>query len=210
MYSSIGKGTGESMDRKKSIINMAKKKGIISNKDVEKAGIPREYIYRLCDDDILRKLDRGLYMLRDSPISEQFNLLEVVKKIPHGVISLISALNYHQLTTQIPHEIWITIKRGSWNPDFEYPKINITFASEKVFHYGIQEHIIDQTKVKIYSPAKTVVDCLKFRNKVGLDIAIEALKEVLRKKSACVDELMEAAKVCRVTKIILPYLEALV
>jgi predicted transcriptional regulator of viral defense system len=198
------------MDRKKTIIKIAKKKGIITNKDVEKAGIPREYIYRLCHEDVLKKLDRGVYVLRDTPESNQLTLLEVVNKAPQAVISLISALSFYGLTTQAPQEIWITLKRGSWRPGFDYPRINVTFVSENIFQCGIQEHILHHTKVKIYSPAKTVADCFKFRSKVGLDVAIEGLKELLRTKTSSVDELMEAAHICRVSKIILPYIEALV
>jgi len=198
------------MDRKKTIIKIAKEKGIITNKEIEEAGIPREYIYRLCHEDVLKKLDRGVYMLRDTPESSELNLLEVVNKVPQAVISLISALSFYQLTTQVPNEIWITLKRGSWKPGFDYPRINVTYVSENIFQYGVQEHILSHTKVKIYSPAKTVADCFKFRSKVGLDVAIEGLKELMHTKVSSVDELMEAAHICRVSKIILPYIEALV
>jgi predicted transcriptional regulator of viral defense system len=143
-------------------------------------------------------------------VTENSSLAEVAKRLPHAVVCLISALSYHEITTQIPHEIWLTIPRGSWRPDVEYPPLNLTYVSGPAYSFGIQEHVINGVAVKIYSPAKTVADCFKFRNKVGLDVAIEALREAWRSRKVTMDELVEAAGVDRVSKIMRPYLEATV
>ncbi len=126
----------------------------------------------------------------------------------NAVICLISALEFHNLTTQIAHSVWIAIENKKWAPKFEYPPIEIFRFSGLAFSFGVEEHEVDRITVKIYNPAKTVADCFKFRNKIGLDIALEALRETLRNRKASMDELWEAAKVCRVMNVMRPYLEA--
>lgn len=198
------------MDRKKQILNIADKYGVFKTKDIESAGIPRTYLYMLCKEGRLEKVGRGLFRSNNMTITENIDLIEVSKQVPRAVICLISALSFHQITTQIPHQVWISIPKGSWSPSIEYPPLSITFVSETPYSFGIEEHQMNGASVKIYSPAKTVADCFKFRNKVGLDVALEALREVWRSKKATVNELMEAAAVCRVAKIMRPYLEAIV
>lgn len=201
---------GNIMGRTQEIINIAKSKGIIRASDCKKSGISRNYLYKLCKAGKLLKMSRGLYSLTDIPVTEHLTFIEVAKRNPNAVICLISALSFHKLTTQIPHEVWISILRGSWRPNIEYPLLNISILSKDAYSFGIQEHKIKGIAIKVYSPAKTVADCFKFRNKVGLDIAIEALKETLRYKKATVDEIIKASQINRVTKIIRPYLEAIV
>ena len=201
---------GDSMSRQQQILELAMKKGIIRAEDVEAVGISRNYLYRMHKEGLLEKNAVGLYTLPEAPVTENSSLAEVAKRLPHAVVCLISALSYHEITTQIPHEIWLTIPRGSWRPDVEYPPLNLTYVSGPAYSFGIQEHVINGVAVKIYSPAKTVADCFKFRNKVGLDVAIEALREAWRSRKVTMDELVEAAGIDRVSKIMRPYLEATV
>ncbi len=198
------------MSREQQILELAGTKGIIRAEDVEAVGISRNYLYRMHKEGLLEKCAVGLYTLPEAPVTENWSLAEVAKRLPQAVVCLISALSYHGITTQIPHEIWLTIPRGSWRPDVEYPPLNLTYVSGPAYSFGIQEHVINGVVVKIYSPAKTVADCFKFRNKVGLDVAIEALREVWRSRKVTMDELVEAAGIDRVSKIMRPYLEATV
>jgi predicted transcriptional regulator of viral defense system len=198
------------MSRQQQILEIAREKGIVRAKDVEAVGISRNHLYRMHKEGLLKKSAVGLYTLPEAPVTENSSLAEVAKRLPRAVVCLISALSYHEITTQIPHEIWLTIPRGSWRPDVEYPPLNLTYVSEPAYSFGIREHVINGVVVKIYSPAKTVADCFKFRNKVGLDVAIEALREAWRSRKVTMDELVEAAGVDRVSKIMRPYLEATV
>jgi predicted transcriptional regulator of viral defense system len=198
------------MGRQKQILELAMKKGIIRAEDVEAIGISRNYLYRMHKEGLLEKSAVGLYTLPEAPVTENSSLAEIAKRLPHAVVCLISALNCHGITTQISHEIWLTIPRGSWRPDVEYPPLNLTYVSGPAYSFGIQKHVINGAAVKIYSPAKTVADCFKFRNKVGLDVAIEALREAWRSRKVTMDELVEAAGIDRVSKIMRPYLEATV
>ncbi|MFZ1984292.1 MAG: type IV toxin-antitoxin system AbiEi family antitoxin domain-containing protein [Desulfatitalea sp.] len=198
------------MSRQQQILELARTKGIIRAEDVEAMGISRNYLYRMHKEGLLDKSAVGLYTLPEAPVTENSSLAEVAKKLHQAVVCLISALSYHEITTQIPHEIWLTIPRGSWRPDVEYPPLNLTYVSGPAYSFGIQEYVINGVAVKIYSPAKTVADCFKFRNKVGLDVAIEALREAWRSRKVTMDELVEAAGIDRVSKIMRPYLEATV
>lgn len=198
------------MSRQQQILDLAREKGMIRAEDVEAVGISRNYLYRMHMEGLLVKRAVGLYVLPEAPVTENSSLAEVAKRLPHAVVCLISALSYHEITTQIPHEIWLTIPRGSWRPDLEYPPLNLSYVSGPAYSFGIQEHVLNGVAVKIYSPAKTVADCFKFRNKVGLDVAIEALREAWRSRKVTMDELVEAAEIDRVSKIMRPYLEATV
>ena len=198
------------MNRKQQIEQLVRQKGIIRAADVEDAGISRNYLYQMQKEGLLEKLSSGLYTLPEAPVTEHSALAEVAIRLPYAVVSLLSALSYHGLTTQIPHEIWVTVPRSSWRPQREYPPLNLTYVSGSAYSFGTEEHIINGVSVKIYSPAKTVADCFKFRNKVGLDVAIEALRETWRSHKATMDELVEAAGIDRVSKIMRPYLEATV
>ncbi|MDR3211989.1 MAG: AbiEi antitoxin N-terminal domain-containing protein [Planctomycetota bacterium] len=198
------------MGRQQQILELAREKGIIQAEDVKALGISRNYLHRMHKEGLLEKIAVGLYALPEAPVRENSSLAEVAKRLPHAVVCLVSALSYHGITTQIPHEIWLTIPRSSWRPEVEYPPLNLTYVSGPAYAFGIQEHNINGVMVKIYSLAKTVADCFKFRNKVGIDVAIEALREAWRSRKVTMDELVEAAGVDRVSKIMRPYLEATV
>jgi len=198
------------MNRKQQILQLAGTSGIIRAKDAEMAGISRNYLYEMHREGLLEKISTGLYTLPNAPVTENSTMAEVAKRIPNAVASLISALIYHGLTTQLSPDIWLTIPKSSRKPKIKYPPLNLTYVSGTAYSFGIQKHIINGVSVKIYSPAKTVADCFKFRSKVGLDVAIEALRNARHSRKATMDELMEAAKVDRVLKIMNPYMEAIV
>jgi len=197
------------MDRKQRILEMTHQMGLIRPRDVEAEGIHREYLLRLYQSGELVRVARGLYALPGAQSSESASLAEVAKRVPKAVVCLISALQFHNLTTQIAHEVWIAIENKKWEPTFDYPPLKIVRLAEPAFSFGVEEHEVDRITVKVYSPAKTVADCFKFRRKIGLDIALEALRETWRSRKATMDELWEAAKVCRVANVMRPYLEAI-
>lgn len=197
------------MDRKRKILELAEQMGLVRPRDVEAAGIPREYLLRLYRNGDLVRVGRGLYALPGMQKSESLLLAEVTKRVPNAVICLISALQFHNLTTQIAYRIWIAIEHKKWEPTFQYPPLEIVRLSGNAFNFGVEEHEVDRISVHVYSPAKTVADCFKFRNKIGLDVALDALKETWRSRKATMDELWEASKVCRVANVIRPYLETI-
>jgi len=198
------------MDQKQKILELARQMGLIRPRDVEAAGIHREYLLRLYRNGDLLRVGRGLYALPGAQTSEYISFAEVAKRVPNAVICLVSALEFHHLTTQIAHSVWIAIENKKWEPKFEYPSLEIVRFSGPAFSFGVEEHEVDRITVKIYSPAKTVADSFKFRNKVGLDVSLEALQETWRSRKATMDELWEAAKVCRVANVMRPYLEAVI
>ncbi len=143
------------------------------------------------------------------PASEHISLLEVNCRVPKAVICLLSALKFHEIGTQVPNEIWIAIDVKAWAPKIDSPAVRIVRFSGNALHFGIQQKKINGLKIRVFSPAKTVADCFKFRNKIGTDVALEALRDCYRKRKASMDELWEAAKVCRVANVMRPYLESL-
>lgn len=197
------------MDRKQKILELARQMGLIRPRDVEAAGIHREYLLRVFRNGDLERVGRGLYALPGTQTSEYLSLAEVAKRLPNAVICLISALQFHNLTTQIAPQVWIAIENKNWEPSFDYPPLEIVRLTGPAFSFGVEEHKVDRITVKVYSPAKTVADCFKFRNKIGLDVAMEALRETWRSRKSTMDQLWEAAKVCRVANVMRPYLEAI-
>lgn len=198
------------MKNKEKVLKIVKKKGMVTAGDLEKMGVYRNLIYEMCNDGLLVRQSRGLYSATDTQLSEHLSLIEISKKSPNSVICLVSALSFHGITTQMAHEVWIAVKRGSWIPKYDNPPVNVTVISGDAFDFGVEKHKVSGVEIKIYSIAKTVADCFKFRNKIGLDVAIEALKETLRSRKATVDEIMEAAQICRISSVIRPYIEAVV
>jgi len=192
---------------KKKIMGLMRRGGVLRSKDLNPYGIARVSLKRLVQRGQIQRASRGLYTLPDAA-TEHHSLAQVCKRVPHGVVCLVSALRFHDLTTQNPFEVWIAIDQKAWRPQIESPSLRIAHLSGKALTSGVEEHPIEGVKVRVYSPAKTVADCFKFRNKVGLDVAIEALREYRRKYPTRLDELWRFAKICRVERVIRPYLEA--
>lgn len=173
------------------------------------AGIHRKMLYAMRDAGLIEKLERGLYRLADLPPLGNPDLVSVAMKMPAGVICLISALSFHEITTQVPHEVYVALKRGTEPPRLKHPPVRFFWFTGEAFTEGIETPKVDGVLLRIYSPEKTVADCFKYRNKVGLDTAIEALKLYRERKHVKVNELIRFARVCRVEKVMRPYLEAL-
>lgn len=191
------------------LLDLVRRRHILRAQDLDKANIPRNYLNRLAKRGHLHKLGRGIYTAATLPASEHISLLEVSRKIPKGVICLLSALRFHEIGTQAPHEVWIAIDVKAWTPRITSPAVRIVRFSGDALHYGIQEKEISGGTIRVFGPAKTVADCFKFRNKIGLDVALEALRDTYRGKKATMAELWAAAKVCRVANVMKPYLESL-
>jgi predicted transcriptional regulator of viral defense system len=183
--------------------------GMVRPRDIEAIGLPREYLIRLHRQGKLNRSGRGLYTLPDASVTERHSYAEVAKRVPEAVICLLSALAFHEITTQSPASVWIALRQGARRPVLTSPSLRIVRLSGPSLTEGIENRQVEGVPVRVYSAAKTVADCFKFRNKIGLDVAIEALKDCLRQKKASVNEIYRYAKICRVSNVIRPYMEAL-
>jgi predicted transcriptional regulator of viral defense system len=187
--------------------------GILHARDLKAQGIPREYLWQLHQKGLLERAGRGIYRQPNGEVTENHSLVEAAQRVPRGVICLLSALRFHGLTTQTPFEVWIAIDRKSHRPngshDDHLTPLNIVRFSGEALTKGVEEHSIEGVTVKIYSPAKTVADCFKYRNKIGVDVAVEALRDCWQERRASADELWRYAKICRVANVMRPYMEAI-
>jgi predicted transcriptional regulator of viral defense system len=195
--------------RKEQVIEVVKEKGVLRPRDLDSYGIPREYLSRLCERGLLQRVGRGLYVLADAKVTEYQTLAEASKRVPQGVLCLLSALQFHGLTTQAPFEVWMALEQRAWQPQVDRPRMRFVRFSGPAFESGVEEHRIEGVLVKVYCPTKTVADCFKYRNKIGLDVAMEALRDCRSQRKCTNDELWQYAKVCRVAKVMKPYLEAI-
>ena len=182
--------------------------GILRTSQAKALGIDPKIISEMQEAGLINRISRGLYRLADYPPLAYPDLVVVTSRVPKAVISLISALAFHNLTTQVPHKVYIALPQSVRKPRIEYPKLDVIWLSEASYRNGIEDHLLDGVSVPIYSSAKTVADCFKFRSKVGKDVAIEALKDYIRLSGADVDELLKFARVNRVENVMRPYLEA--
>jgi len=190
------------------VLEQVARLGILRPRDLD-ASVPRVTLTRLVERGLLERLGRGLYRLPEAKVTEHHALVEVCKRAPRAVVCLLSALRFHDLTTQDPFEVWLAIDVKAFPPHVDHPPLRIVRFSGDALSFGVQEHKVEGAMIRVTSPAKTVADCFKFRNKIGLDVAIEALREYRRKRLP-IDEVSKAAKVCRVSRVMRPYLEATV
>ena len=188
---------------------LLRRKQAFSVSDAMHLGIPRSLLAYHCAQGRLRRLCNGVYEPMDAPGSPYPELEQLVKKNANFVVCLLSALQIHEFTTQLPGEFWIAMPRGGTIPKLNAGSVSCVHLTEKVYRSGVMEKELYNLKFKIYSPAKTVADCFKFRNKIGMDVALEALREGHRRKLFTIPELIAEAQVCRVVKIISPYIESL-
>jgi predicted transcriptional regulator of viral defense system len=197
------------MSKTELVLDLVRRIGVVRPRDLDAHGIPRIYLTRLVRRGLLERVGRGLYTLPDAEVSEHRTLAEAARQVPHGVVCLLSALRFHELTTQNPFEVWMAVHHKAWSPRSDGPPLRIVRMSGSAFDSGVEFHQIEGVTVRVYGAAKTVADCFKFRSKVGLDVALEALRDYRRAYPAGMDDLWRYAKICRVSSLIRPYLEAL-
>jgi len=194
---------------RQNILDLAAERGLIRPRDLTERGLPTVALTRLVRQGRLQRVGRGLYALPDRPVSEHNALAEVARKHPQAIVCLLSALRFHDLTTQSPFEVWLAIPNKARAPKMDYPPLRIVRFSGEALNVGVEDHVIDGVPVRVTSVARTVADCFKFRNKIGLDVALEALQEAWRAKRVSMDELWQYATLCRVTNVMRPYMESL-
>jgi predicted transcriptional regulator of viral defense system len=182
--------------------------GMLRMAEAVRAGVHRRTLYALRDAGVLEQLGRGLYRLADAPSLGNPDLVAVARRVPKGVVCLLSALAYHNLTTQIPHEVYLAVPRNAEPPRIDYPPVRVFRVGSRAFAEGIETHQLDGVKVRVYSREKTLADCFKYRTTVGLDTAVEALRRYRDQGRVNADALLRAARACRVENVMRPYLEA--
>ncbi len=192
------------------ILRLARQKGILRVRDLIEVDIHPEYLRRLCAAGVLQRSGRGVYLLVEGDYSENVSLVEAARRVPHGVICLLSALRIHEIGTQNPHEVWMMIDQRAALPRIDYPPMRFFRASGKAFTSGVEIRRMDRANVALYGVAKTIADCFRYRNKIGFDVALEALRDCLRYKRATIDDIWKYARICRVEQVMRPYLEAMV
>lgn len=184
--------------------------GAIRPRDAEGWGVPRKHLQRLYEQGYLQRTARGVYVPVDAEPAVTQSLVEVAARVPSGVFCLLTALRFHDLTTQNPFEVWVALPPRARRPRLEYPPLRVARFTGAAFTEGIGEHpvgAVGGTTLRVYGPAKTVADCFKYRNKIGLDVALEALRDYRRKFRGGGDPLWHYAQVCRVASVMRPYLE---
>ena len=192
------------------VLELVREAGILRPRDLEERGLSREHLRRLHRRGLLQRSGRGLYTLADAELTENHSVAAACKRVPRGVVCLLSALRFHDLTTQLPFEVWMAVHPKARRPKLDHPPLRIVRFSGKSLSEGVEEHLVEGVSVRVYALAKTVADCFKYRNKIGLEVALEALREFWRDKRGTMDELWRYAEICRVTNVIRPYLESLI
>ena len=191
------------------LIELVRSQGLLRPCDLTAQGIPRVSLTRAVRRGQLERVGRGLYGLPGRQVSEHGSLAEVARRVPKGVVCLLSALRFHGLTTQAPFEVWLAIENKALAPKLDYPRLRIVRFSGVAMTEGIEEHVVDGVTVRVTGVAKTVADCFKYRNKIGLDVALEALRDAWHARRMTGDDLWHFAKVCRVANVMRPYLDSL-
>ena len=190
------------------VLELARELGVLRVKDLTSRGIHHEYLRRLCEQGQMERVSRGLYRLTDADVTEHATLATVSKRFPNSILCLLTALRFHGIGTQNPREVWMALRRGTAIPRNVNLPVKFMLFSEASFSTGIEDHVLENVPVRITSTAKTIADCFKYRNKVGLDVALEALREAVRQRKCTANDIWGHAQACRVTNVIRPYLEA--
>ena len=192
------------------VLKLAKKAGTVTTRQVVASGVHRQVLTRMVNAGQLERISRGVYALPEHPVTENHGLALVAAKVPQCVVCLTSALAFHGIGTQLPHEVSIALPRGAHRPTLDYPPIRVVRFTGESFSEGVEEYAIEGQQVRVYCPAKTLADCFKFRNKIGLDLALEALREGWKMKLFTMEEVRRYAAICRVERVMKPYLESVV
>jgi len=198
-----------SAKRRKQALRIIKEMGLSRPGDLEARGVARTHLYGLVQQGLVVREARGLYSVRRHPRTADHTLAHVAKRVPAGVLCLLTALRYHGLTTQSPAEVWVALPEKARRPRLDYPRLRVARFSGAALSEGVETHHIEGVDVRIYSAAKTVADCFKYRNKVGVDVAVEALRDFSRRHRGKATELARFARICRVTRIMQPYLDSI-
>ncbi len=194
--------------KRQRVIQLFNKRRFLRPRDLDEFNISREYLNKLYVEGVLERPSRGLYVLPDSQPSELRTIVEACKLVPKGTVCLLTALRIHELTTESPFEVWMAIGEKDRKPKIAYPPLRIVRHSGQSLSHGVEHRKIEGVTISVYSPAKTVADCFKYRNKIGLDVAIEALRDCRKQKKATNDEIWKAAKICRMANVMRPYMES--
>lgn len=193
-----------------SVLALAEKRPTIRTSDATQLGVPRITLTRLVKQGELVRIARGVYTHAKRKSTEFDSLLEVAAKSQQGIFCLLTALRFHRLTTQSPFEIWLAIPNKARAPNIDYPPVHIVWYSGLALTEGVETHMVEGQPIRIYGIAKTIADCFKYRNKIGIDVALEALHDAWRQQRVTMSQLYHFGKICRVEKIMRPYLESLV
>lgn len=191
------------------VLDAIEELGIARPRDLEKRGIPRSQLYRLVRAGMVERQARGIYVVREHPYSAHHTMAHVATRVPAAVFCLLTALRFHDLTTQAPARVWIALPPKARKPSLDYPRLRVARFSGPSLEEGIEVHEIENVDVSVYSAAKTVADCFKYRKKIGVDVAVEALSDFTRKHRGKADELTHFARICRVDRVMQPYLDAI-
>ena len=192
--------------RTQRVLQIVREAGVLRPRDLDPHGIPRQYLRILHDRGLVRRVGRGLYVASDAEFTENHGLALASKRIPGAVVCLLSALRFHELTTQSPYEVWMAVGKRTLFSKKATAGVRIVRFSGQALTSGVEKHRLEGVPVRIYNPAKTVVDCFKYRNKTGLGVALEALRDCWHQRRATMDELWQHAKICRMTNVMQPYL----
>jgi len=191
------------------VLKLVREMGVLRPRDLKSIGVPRVYLMQLVERGELLKTGRGLYVVAGATLTENHSLAEAAKLSPKGVICLLSALRFHGLTTENPAEVWIAIPRGARPPKSGAPALRVVRLSGRMMTEGVEHHVIQGVSVPVYGVAKTVADCFRFRHRIGVNIAVEALRDAWQNKKATSEALWHHAKVCRVLNVMRPYFDSL-
>jgi predicted transcriptional regulator of viral defense system len=187
---------------------LLRRQGVLRLRDFQRSGVAKAAVLRLTNAGELERIGRGLYALPGREVGESESLVQVAKRVPEGVACLLTALRLHNLTDQNPSRVWLAINRKARQPQLDWPPLEVVWWSGQLLAFGVTEKTIDGVHVKVTTPAKTVADCLKYRNKIGIDVAVQAIRDYRRGRRS-IDDLFEAARVCRVERTLRTYLEAM-
>lgn len=196
------------MNQSDQILALARHRRVLRAADLREHGWSPQLLLKLHHAGKLQRTARGLYSLPDAELTEHLTLVEVCKRVPKAVVCLLSALQFHGIGTQMPYEVWVALPEATQTPALDYPTLRITRLRGEAYSAGIQTVTEQGSPIRVYSIAKTVTDCFKFRNKIGLDVALEALKDAWRNRLVTMDELNHFARINRVERVMQPYLEA--
>jgi predicted transcriptional regulator of viral defense system len=191
------------------VLEIVRKEGIVRSRDLRERGIHQETLRRLENQGVIVRAGRGIYTFSDADLTEHQSLVEICMRVRNGIVCLLSALRFHELTTQAPFEVWLAIDNKARPPKKDLLPLRIVYMSGQALTAGVEEHLIAGQPVRVYNIPKTVADCFKYRNKIGLDVAKEALRESWHSRRCTMDELWHYAKICRVANVMRPYLESL-